>query len=191
MDHTIKNLGMKIRERRINKGLTQDVLSLRAGLTKSYVSLLEAGKKVPAISTLARIATALGINLGNFFESSEDFSNVALVRKGERYPVVQRGTPFGYVYEALPIKKKNKIMEPFIVKVVPGKKHKKKKPEFVHSGEEFDYVLEGKMKYIVDNKEYILEEGDAIYFDSTLKHSIEAVGDTPAISLSVNATLKT
>jgi quercetin dioxygenase-like cupin family protein len=42
------------------------------------------------------------------------------------------------------------------------------------------------MKFIVDNKEYILEEGDAIYFDSALKHSIEVVGDTPAISLSVN-----
>ncbi len=81
MDHTIKNLGMKIRERRINKGLTQDVLSLRAGLTKSYVSLLEAGKKVPAISTLARIATALGINLGDFFEILLPLCYIRLIQK--------------------------------------------------------------------------------------------------------------
>jgi transcriptional regulator with XRE-family HTH domain len=187
MDNTIKNLGKRIKQIRIKKGLTQEGLSGRSGLTKSYISLLEAGKKIPAISTLSGIAVALGMTIGNFFESTDDSSDVAVVRKNERVQVAQKGTPFGYVYEALSLQKKDRIMDPFIVKVLPGDKSKAKKVEFEHAGEEFDFVIAGKIKYIINNQEYVLDEGDSIYFDSTLKHRVEAIGKKPALTLSVHA----
>ena len=71
MDNTIKNLGKRIKQIRNKKGLTQEALSGRSGLTKSYISLLEAGKKIPAISTLSGIAVALGMTIGDFFESED------------------------------------------------------------------------------------------------------------------------
>ena len=110
MDNTIKNLGRRIKQIRIKKGLTQEGLAVRSGLTKSYISLLEAGKKVPAISTLSGIAVALAMTIGDFFDT-DDSSEVAVVRKNERIQMAQRGTPFGYVYEALSLQKKDRIMD--------------------------------------------------------------------------------
>jgi transcriptional regulator with XRE-family HTH domain len=187
MDNTIKNLGGRIKQIRIKKGLTQESLAVRSGLTKSYISLLEAGKKIPAISTLSGIAVALGMTIGDFFESEDDSSEVAVVRKDDRIQIAQRGTPFGYIYDALAPRKKDRIMDPFIVKVLPSDKSKVKRVEFEHAGEEFDFVIEGRIKYIVNNQEYVLEEGDSIYFDSTMKHRVEALGNKPALTLSVHA----
>ena len=187
MDDTIKNLGKRIKQIRIKKSLTQEGLAARSGLTKSYISLLEAGKKIPAISALSRIAVAFGMTIGDFFESKDDSSDVAVVRKNERFQVAQRGTPFGYVYEALSLQKKDRLMDPFLVKVLPGDKSKAKRVEFEHAGEEFDYVIEGKIKYIINDQEYVLDEGDSIYFDSAMKHRVEAIGNKPALTLSVHA----
>ena len=78
-------------------------------------------------------------------------------------------------------------MDPFIVKVLPGDKSKGKGVEFEHAGEEFDFVLEGRIKYIINNQEYVLDEGDSIYFDSTMKHRVEAIGKKPAVTLSIHA----
>lgn len=187
MDQSIENLGKRIKQLRIAKGLTQESLATRAGLTKSYISLLETGKKMPAIFTLSHIAGALGISVGDFFQDAENSSSVAVVKKHERVQIAGNGSPFGYIYEALSVKKKDRIMDPFIVKILPAKDPKMKRVEFEHAGEEFDFVIEGSAKYIVDGQEYILTEGDSIYFDSTLKHSVEAIGDKPALTLSVHA----
>jgi len=187
MDSTIKNLGKKIRKIRTKKGLTQEGLAARSGLTKSYISLLEVGKKIPAISTLSQIAAALGMTIGDCFENTDDSSDVAVVRKNERVQVAQEGTPFGYIYEALSLQKKDRTMDAFIVKVLPGDKSKAKGVEFKHAGEEFDFVIEGKIKYIIDNREYVLREGDSIYFDSSMKHRVEALGNKPSLTLSVHA----
>jgi transcriptional regulator with XRE-family HTH domain len=189
MDHAIENLGKRIKQARINKGLTQGTLAARAGLAKSYISLLEAGKKIPAIFTLSHIAGALGLSVGDFFQNTDNSSGVAVVRKNDRIQIARNGSPFGYIYEALCVQKKERIMDAFIVKILPGKKTKgrTKRVEFEHAGEEFDFVIEGSATYIVDGQEYLLTEGDSIYFDSTLKHSVEAIGDKPAVTLSVHA----
>jgi transcriptional regulator with XRE-family HTH domain len=187
MDSTIKNLGKRIRKIRIEKGLTQEGLAVRSGITKSYISLLEAGKKIPAISTLSQIAAALGMTIGDCFESTDDSTDVAVVRKNERVRVAQKGTHFGYIYEALSLNKRDRIMDAFIVKVLPDGKSKAKGVEFEHVGEEFDFVIEGEIKYTIDNREYVLGEGDSIYFDSTMKHRVEALGNKPALTLSVHA----
>lgn len=189
MDPGVTNLGKLIKKFRIKKGLTQGNLAVRSGLTKSYISLLEAGNKLPAISTLSQIASALGVSLGECFESTDDSFGTSVIRKNERLNVVGNGSPFGYIYEALSVQKKNKIMHPFIVKILPVRKSKAKRVEFEHAGEEFDFLIEGSAKYTIDGQEYILNEGDSIHFDSTLKHSVEALGDQPALTLSVHASL--
>ena len=44
-----------------------------------------------------------------------------------------------------------------------------------HAGQEFNYVLEGKMLLEVNGKELILEEGDSLYFNAELKHGMKAL----------------
>jgi len=187
MPDTVKNLGKRLKQIRVRKGLTQEALSTRSGLTKSYVSLLEAGKKIPAISTLSDIAAALGTTLGELFESMEEPTDVAVVKKDDRFQVAKNGPPFGYIYESLSLQKRDRIMAPFVVTVLPKDQSNDKEIEFQHAGEEFDFVLEGKIKYIIDDREYILETGDSIYFNSAIKHRVEALENKPAVTLSVHA----
>jgi transcriptional regulator with XRE-family HTH domain len=188
MNEEIENLGIRIKQIRLSKGLTQEILAVRSGLTKSYISLLEGGKKIPAIYTLSNIAGALGISIGDFFEHTDNSCSVAVVRANERVRIAKNGSPFGYIYEALAVQKKDRLMDPFIVKILPAKsKVNAKNVEFEHAGEEFDFIIEGSAKYIVNGQEYILDEGDSIYFDSTMKHSVVAIGAKPALTLSVHA----
>ena len=60
-----------------------------------------------------------------------------------------------------------------------------------HQGEEFFYVLEGTIKLFLDDKEILLETGDAIYFDSSLPHAGISIGDKPAKTLHTHFTPQT
>lgn len=64
-------LGSKCRSRRLELGLSQEQVSERAGLDRTYVSSLESGKRNPAFSTLVKIASALQLPLTNLFEGIE------------------------------------------------------------------------------------------------------------------------
>jgi mannose-6-phosphate isomerase-like protein (cupin superfamily) len=73
-------------------------------------------------------------------------------------------------------------MEPFIVTHLPICKEG---GWFDHEGEEFFYVLEGEIKFFYGDKEYLLKEGDCLYFDSSIPHRGEGIGKKPAKALAV------
>jgi mannose-6-phosphate isomerase-like protein (cupin superfamily) len=102
----------------------------------------------------------------------EQKTSFGIVKKGER-PLIVRGNALDYSYEAVAHTFPNKKMEPFIL-TLPLKP--KKKTIHQHEGEELLFVLEGTMKFLLGNREHILEEGDCIYFDSTFPHFGESVG---------------
>ena len=83
------------------------------------------------------------------------------------------GTGHGYAYEALSFRKRNKKMEPFVVTV-------SQRPEeetlYNHDGEEFLLILKGQAEVILDDERIFLDEGDAVYFDATLKHRLLSYG---------------
>ena len=64
----MKNLAKNAKRFRLDKGLTQEMLASRAGVTRGYISLLEGGKKQPALLTLSKIADVLGVGVGEFFD---------------------------------------------------------------------------------------------------------------------------
>jgi len=177
------DVGKRIREIRQGQGLTQQTLAIRSGLTRSYLSMLESGKKVPAISTLDRIAEVCGVSLGDFFDAPDDSPDIVVVRPEDRKPITKDSLSFGYAYETLASGKKGKIMEPFLVEVKPGKK----RHEFIHRGEEFCFVLEGKIRLIFKEQEIILNVGDSVYFDSSFPHKWEAIGNKSGLIISINS----
>lgn len=179
-------IGQRIKELRLLKGLDQQTLAQRAGVERSYISLIENGRKMAAVSTLALIADGLGVGLGELFEDSKSFHNpkIAVTRKQETQPPVDK-TLCGYTYKPLCIDKRNKIMDSFIVRL---EANSKQKYDFVHRGEEFFYVLHGTLKLSYNGEIITLEEGDCTYFDSTVPHRIEADGNKPLYLLSINST---
>jgi len=172
-----KKIADKIRNLRMGKNITLDALAERTGFTKGYLSKLENAKKVPPIATLSRIASALGVEIADFFDKGTNNTSYCIVRKGERKPVIRNGTLFGYYYESIAYGKHHKKMEPFIITLIP---YAKDHTIFDHRGEELMFVLEGTMKVFLGHETHVLEEGDSIYFDSSMPHRGECMGNREA-----------
>ena len=180
-----KKISNKIKELRISKGLDQQTLAQRAGLARSYITLIESGKKTAAVSALALIANALGVVVGEFFEDAKSFRSPKIaVNKSVRAQLPAQRTSYGYTYLPLATEKKNKIMDALLVRLEPKSRQKY---DFVHKGEEFDFILQGKLKLSYDGEEFTLEAGDSVYFDSSVPHRLEVIGEETVYMLSVNS----
>jgi transcriptional regulator with XRE-family HTH domain len=166
-------IGRRIRASRINKKFTLEQLANQTGFTKGYLSRIEKSQKSPPLSTLGIIARVLGLTISFLVGEEEQQTSFGMVKKGERPLVTRKGTSLDYSYEAVAHTFPNKKMDPFIL-TLPLKP--KKKTIHQHEGEEILFVLEGTMKFLHGNQEYIVEEGDCIYFDSSFSHFGESVG---------------
>ncbi len=166
-------IGRRIKVSRINKRFTLEQLANQTGFTKGYLSRIEKSLKSPPLSTLGIIARVLGITISFLVGEEGQQTSFSIVKKGERPLMARKGTAFEYSYEAVAHTFPNKKMEPYIL-TLPLKP--KKKTIAQHEGEELLFVLEGTMKFLLENREYIIEEGDCIYFDSSLPHFGESVG---------------
>ena len=180
----MKELGENLRFIRLQKKMTLQELSQMSGVSKSQLSQIERGVSVPTVAKLQNIAEALGINLSSLLPESGDSSSgadpgynkesskqISVVRKGERKKIVM---PWGAMYEMLCPDLQHKIE--FIYLHYPAGTTAKE--QYTHDGEECGVVLEGKFKGTFGAMEVILEPGDSIYYDSTIPHYWETVGDT-------------
>jgi mannose-6-phosphate isomerase-like protein (cupin superfamily) len=116
------------------------------------------------------------------FQQARIKNGLIIGRKKDRRSVVQDGTQFGYRYQAIASSGKSKQMEAFIA-TFPSKNIETEL--FDHEGEEFFYVLEGKIKFFYGDRKIIMNEGDCIYFDSSVPHRGEAAGIKTATALAV------
>ncbi len=166
-------IGRRIKASRINRKFTLEQLARQTGFTKGYLSRIEKSEKSPPLATLGIIARVLGITMSFLVGEDERQTSLGIVKKGERLSIARKGTAVEYSYEAVAHTFPNKKMEPFIL-TLPLKP--KKKTIVQHEGQELLFVLEGTMKFLHGNREYIVEEGDCIYLDSSIPHFGESVG---------------
>ena len=158
------NIGAKIKNLRTLNGLTQEELADRCELTKGFISQLENNNNEPSISTLQDILTALGTNLSDFFAEVE-----------EEQVVFSKDDFFTSNYDnysvtwLVPNSQKNE-MEPIIIELKPGCVLEKDMP---HNGQEFGYVLNGKVVIVVANKVYKAKAGESFYYDTDKIHYLK------------------
>ena len=173
---TEQTIGANIRRRREEAGRTLTELASQASLTKGALSKIERGKGSPAISTVMRIAQALGCTLSELFAEAEVSLPFAFTRSGEGRIITRDGSRFGYSYEALALDMKQKRVEPFVLTIRPGD------PQgvFHHHGQEFVYMLSGQMEFGIGEQRLRMRRGDAVYFDSSHTHSTRIIGKRPA-----------
>ncbi len=166
-------IGKRIRRFRKERKITLDQLAEKTGFSKGYLSKVEKSDKAPPVSTLGNIARALNVTISALLDEESQRRTFCLVRKDERPFVTRDGTAFDYAYEAMAYKYPNRLMEPFIL-TLPLKA--KKRTIYQHEGEEILFVIQGTMKFLYDSEEYIVNEGDCLYFDSSLPHFGETMG---------------
>jgi transcriptional regulator with XRE-family HTH domain len=160
-------IGPKIKFMRLERGLNLRDLAEATGFTKGYLSKVENSKKAPPVSTLLVLAKTLGVNISAIFSEDDDKPVITLVKKSERKTMARDGTAFGYAYEPLAHKFPQRHMDPYVL-TLPLKP--RKRVVFQHKGEEILMVLEGTMRFMHGEREFLVEEGDCIYFDASIPH---------------------
>jgi len=181
-------IGERIKYYRIKNNLTLEDLSKISGISIAYLSQIENSKQInPSVDTLKKIADSMKLALMSFFEDSDQTDRlvnkkaetdrdtdpgVAVVRKNERKTMSYPKSD--WEIELLSPDLKRKIE--FIMTI--AKPNQTSGSGWLqHEGEECGIVIQGKLKFIVGNNEFILEEGDSIYLNSDTPHRWEVIGD--------------
>lgn len=166
-------IGERIRKIRKRQQRTIQEIADICGFTRSLLSQIETGKTVPPLATLTRIAVALGVTVSALLNDQNGSGTVHTTHEAlESAELIQ--TDKGYRFLAIAAARANKLMEPILFEARRGEV--KRKP-LSHSGEEFVFVLTGQMRYRVGNVEYLLSEGDSLYFDAEQKHDLKPVSE--------------
>lgn len=180
-DSLARRIGNKIKETRKQAGLTLKQLADAAELTPGTLSKIENGLTKPSITTLEMLADSLKVDIGYLFESEEKKSYV-ISRKGNRKTLDSHK---GYTVELIVEEMENPFMEPAIV-TLKEKNSEKEIDLAVHNGQEFMYVLEGKMELVLGEKRYILRQGDAGYWNGSIPHMGFSLSKKRAKTLNVH-----
>ncbi len=164
-------LGKKIKRMRNQKGLTQSELADRCELTKGYISQLENDLNSPSIATLTDILAALGSNLAEFFQEEKE-EKIVFSKK----EFIEKDSEGVFWRWLIPNAQKN-MMEPVLVEL---NESVETAGDIPHEGEEFGYVLEGKIAILLGNKRYVCKKGEAFYYPANKPHSIVNQGKNKA-----------
>ena len=172
----VVNVGERVKNVRENRGLSLQDISLRTDIDVSTLEQIEAGTIAPPLGSVIKLAKALEMKMGYFISGEEDRA-YTIVRHTDRKVVSrydsQKGRSYGYEYESLAPHKKDRHMEPFLVTLEPAETEEERS---THDGQEFIWVLQGKMEVRLGGEIHILEPGDAIYYDSTVPHLVKCHG---------------
>jgi len=171
-----QSLGENIRTIREKAQLTLTLVAEAAGITKSTMSKIEKGRISSPISTLMRIAEALNVTLADLFAEPGGTKPYCLTRSGEGKTILRDGNKFGYAYESLMSGGGGKAAQAFVLTIHPDDPQ----GSFSHEGEEFIYMLSGKLVFTIAGEAMELEAGDSLHFESHHRHTTKALGSEPA-----------
>ena len=165
------DIGAKIKRIRLSNQLTLEELANRSELTKGFLSQLERDLTSPSVATLENILEALGTNLKDFF--SEDEDEQIVFSKDDFFENIQDDYKISYI---IPNAQKNEV-EPILIELKEDKKSMEIDP---HDGEEFGYVIQGKVTLVNGEEEYEVKKGETFYLKGNLPHYIVNKHDTLA-----------
>jgi mannose-6-phosphate isomerase-like protein (cupin superfamily) len=182
MSDQIKQIAARIKDLREIAGLTIEDLSREFCIPAETYRQYESGNVDIPVSFLYEAAGKFKVELTAILTGEGPrLHTYSLVRRGRGVSVERRKQ---YKYQSLAYNFIHKKAEPFLVTVDP-------EPEEAsvhfnaHPGQEFNYVIEGILKIYIDGHELVLNEGDSLYFDSSVSHGMKAVGDKPAKFLAI------
>jgi quercetin dioxygenase-like cupin family protein len=182
MSEQVKEIAARVKVLREIEDITAEVLSKELGFNLDEYLDWENGKKDFPLGSLVEIANRFKVDLAELVSgSSAKLKTYSLSRAGKA-PEVRRRT--AYTYWNLAYNFSHKKAEPFLVEADPENESKPLSLS-THPGQEFDYVIEGKLLISVGGREIELEAGDSIYYDSGEPHGMKALGGKPARFLAI------
>lgn len=178
-----QTLGNRIRTYRERLDLSIEDLAKNSNVDVERLKEIENDDIYPPIGTLVRLARALGQRVGTF--TDDQFVPDPIIVKHEA--MIEEIAPnhgieaSGYKYCLLGKGKTDRHMEPYYISIDP----KEERPISAHEGEEFVIVVSGEVELKYGKEKHILSAGDSMYYNSVVPHSVNAVGDKPAVIYAV------
>ncbi|MBT8341407.1 MAG: helix-turn-helix transcriptional regulator [Desulfatitalea sp.] len=172
-DATGENIGRRIKSIREAKGISLEELSHMTGVEVDWLARIETGEVQPQLGTAIRLSKALDSTFGRLVSGGGE-KRYTITRKSDR-KVVSRSTSMkgkkqAYRYLSLAPEVKGRHMESLIVQLEEAPDSERS----IHDGEEFIYVLEGRVSLDIGDDHFALEPGDSAYYLSTTPHLIAA-----------------
>ncbi len=171
MEVFLVNTGENIKKLRIDKNISRKEFAKAIEKDELYLKLVEDEGLEVSVSDLLKLAKVLDTDVSSLIDGKGFYEKSVVVTRSDSRVRVERKTRLDY--ESLAPHYSGRHVEPFLVEI----KEKDTVEYSSHVGEEFHYVMSGTLKIIVDGTEYILKEGDTIYFDSSFPHALSSVGD--------------
>ena len=175
IDRTVSEIGAKLAKARAERGWSLAQLAERAGISTAAVHKIEKSGMTPTIASLMKIASALGKSVGYFVEEPDATRPVTVVRRDQRTRLYT--SKEGLVLENISgrygpfwVAGAEATLEPFADSgPVP----------MSHPGEELVLVIEGQMRFVIDDEPFDLDAGDSIHFRTVREHSWANPTDEP------------
>ena len=166
------DVGLRLKELREKSGVSMRMLASKSGLSANALSMIERGKTSPSVSTLYKLADALGVSITAFFGEQSEKKQIVFLKGDERTRVsFTRG-----VFEALGGEHFAGHVEPFMLTLESGAASGPH--AMTHSGHEFVFCLRGELDYQVERENFHLMPGDSLLFAAHLKHKWKNPGRT-------------
>lgn len=175
-------IGSKIRGLRRKNNYSLEGLAEKIDVKKSVLGKIEKDELVPPLGTLLKLSRTLDVSMAYFFDTEIAAEKIFITRNRDRVrvkvkPFYQEGE-VEYSYESLEPKNPNKHLEPFLVYFQPMEASDIL--YMSHEGEEFHFVLEGRLEFRTDDRVEVLEPGDSLFFESEMNHGFRALTEGPA-----------
>ncbi|PIR22392.1 MAG: hypothetical protein COV44_08260 [Deltaproteobacteria bacterium CG11_big_fil_rev_8_21_14_0_20_45_16] len=187
----MKSLGMgeRIRKLREARGLSVEALAKVIGVSESELIRIEANKDFPKIAVLIGLAKFMKINVADIFRDAAVGKSYEIVRKTERLRLSPLLSPLeakrlDYSYEPLTLSGSNKHLDAYLIEIPPFQGPKPDE-NLTHAGEEFIYILEGKVIGELEGERHELSEGDSLFLKSMISHSFYNPFEQKARAISV------
>lgn len=182
MPENIRNIAMRIRDLREISGVSLETLAHELGVSREDLRGYEEGETDIPVSLLFKIAHRFNVELTDLLTGESPRLHIySLVRCGTGVSIERRKR---YAYRSLAFNFVHKRAEPFHVTVEPEPAGTPVSLS-AHPGQEFNYVLQGKLKIVIDGHELVLNPGDSLFFDSGHSHGMQALDDSPAEFLAI------
>jgi transcriptional regulator with XRE-family HTH domain len=178
LGEVLAGLGARLRFLRNQNNWTLGQLSLRTNLSEPFLSRLESGRRQPSLAALITLAQAYSMPLAALLEEAPPAARV-VIRAGNSSEHFANGLQYRVVSGRAP----NVNLHAIHVMIPPKREHE---AFYRHDGEEWLYVLSGRLRLIFEEDEHLLKPGDSAHFEASTPHRLAATGPRSTEALIVS-----